>query len=85
MLVVGDFNGDGLADIASRSVYLGTQDGGLLLVPRPLPLQCNLGNNTVPMATGDLDGDGKDDLVSVEDVPVDGGHVWNALVVRFGR
>jgi hypothetical protein len=85
----GDFNGDGLLDIASAyrrsmdsidvAVYFGTAGPGLridtsnvVLIPDP-GYRPGRGHNFASfLASGDINGDGKDELVIVDDI----GQAW---------
>jgi len=69
-IVVGDFNGDGKQDIAAYSNY-GTQidvmlgDGTGAFKEAPNPPITNVSNNA-RLALGDINGDGKPDLVTTD-------------------
>jgi len=64
--VVGDFNGDGITDIAtgifSVQVLLGNGDGTFSMKPQPLPN--TFGSGIVQFVAGDFNGDGIQDLVA---------------------
>jgi hypothetical protein len=62
--VVGDFNGDGIPDVAGSNVYLGSAivllgngDGTFIYGPQMLA-----GSSADVVAVGDFNGDGRDDL-----------------------
>jgi hypothetical protein len=63
--VIGDFNGDGTADIAISYAYsgvetfLGNGDGTFT----PVPVSTVLGSSANQMTVGDFNGDGKTDLI----------------------
>src|SRR5262249_49146357 len=62
-LVVGDFNGDGIADLAAMDgVHVGLGDGTFREPPVGLGLSA-ANPNLVCMVSGDFNGDGKLDLV----------------------
>ncbi|MBS2029706.1 MAG: VCBS repeat-containing protein [Deltaproteobacteria bacterium] len=74
---IGDFNGDGLADVAARDqLFLGNGDGTFRA-----PIDIGPGFAT---SAADLDGDGLLDLVQVGGATPDGGCALTQLTVRKG-
>lgn len=83
---VGDFNGDGLDDVATfvRSATVGAPQGDVYVALNfrgerfAIPSKWNeaFGSDAEPVMTGDFNGDGRDDIIAF--IPADG-HVWVAL------
>ncbi|MCA8969250.1 MAG: VCBS repeat-containing protein [Planctomycetes bacterium] len=68
---VGDFDGDDRADVYFYSAidghhWIGSSDGATLHWSAPNPSFANYGWQTEELMIGDLDGDGKDDLLHAE-------------------
>ena len=60
VVVTGDFNGDGIADLATfGGVYLGNGDGTFQAA---IPIGLNFNGALVSLAVGDFNGDGRADL-----------------------
>jgi hypothetical protein len=81
-LAVGDFNRDGKLDLATSAMYginilLGRGDGTFVYTVQPDAF----GAQSFSIATGDMDGDGKPDLLEA----MDNGFGENSVAVLYGK
>jgi hypothetical protein len=81
--IVGDFNGDGAVDIAGQNMSTGLIEGivstsgsGLNGANPTFWGSMGLQTNHIATLVGDIDGDGKDDIVQVDNRNSNGNWVW---------
>jgi FG-GAP-like repeat len=77
--VTGDFNGDGAMDVAevdqgnNATILFLSKGDGTFLTPTAIPVNTSDSENLQAIGVGDVNGDGKLDLVALTDIATGGG------------